>query len=150
VRFRGPKLVAFLGSSLGNYEPDGASALLRRVARVMGNNDRFLLGTDLAKDASILGPAYDDAPGGTPPVNRNLLVRINRELGADFEPDRFAHRAVYRPDLGRVEIYLDSLTGQTVRVPGAGVTVEFAEGESIHTENSHKYTPEALALLAAR
>src|SRR5262249_32953729 len=86
ARLRGPKLVAFLGSSLGNYEAEAAEALLRQVARVMGPDDRFLLGTDLAKDTSILGPAYDDARGVTARFNRNLLVRINRELGADFEP----------------------------------------------------------------
>jgi dimethylhistidine N-methyltransferase len=150
ARFRGPKLLAFLGSSLGNYEPDDAAALLTRVARVMGPGDRFLLGTDLAKDASVLDPAYDDAQGVTARFNRNLLVRINRELGADFAPERFAHRAAYHPERGRVEIHLVSLAAQTVRIPGAGVTVGFAEGEPIHTENSHKYTPEALAALAAR
>jgi dimethylhistidine N-methyltransferase len=150
AQVRGPKLVAFLGSSLGNYEADEAAELLTRVASVMGPGDRFLLGTDLAKDAAILEPAYDDAQGVTARFNRNLLVRINRELGADFAPDRFAHRAAYRPELGRVEMHLVSQGAQTVHVPGAGVTVDFEAGESIHTENSHKYTPQALATLAGR
>lgn len=149
ARFHGPKLVLFLGSSLGNYEPDDASALLGRVARVMSPDDRFLLGTDLAKDASVLEPAYDDSEGVTARFNRNLLARINRELGADFDEERFRHRAVYRADLGRVEMHLVSLADQTVRLPGAGLTIRFDEGESIHTENSHKYTPENLHDLAA-
>lgn len=148
--FRGPKLLVFLGSSLGNYEPDAAAALLRRVAEVMGPEDRFLLGTDLAKDAAVLEPAYDDAQGVTARFNLNLLTRINRELGADFVPERFRHRAVYRADLGRVEMRLVSLADQTVRIQSAGLTVRFAEGEWVHTESSHKYTPEALADLAAR
>lgn len=149
-RVRGPKLIAFLGSSLGNYETDAAVALLSRVAEIMSPDDRFLLGTDLAKDASILEPAYDDAEGVTARFNKNLLVRINRELRADFDLDTFAHRADYRPELGRVEMRLVSLRDQTVNVPGAGISADFAEGESIHTENSHKYTTEVLADLAGR
>jgi dimethylhistidine N-methyltransferase len=150
ARFRGPKVLAFLGSSLGNYDIDSASALLSNVARAMGPDDRFLLGTDLAKSAAVLEPAYDDAQGVTARFNRNLLVRINRELGANFRPERFAHRATYFPDRGRVEMHLVSPVEQVVRVPGAGVTVDFAAGESIHTENSYKYTPEALNDLADR
>lgn len=150
TRLRDPKLIVFLGSSLGNYEPGAAAALLGNVARVMGPADRFLLGTDMAKDASVLEPAYDDAQGVTARFNRNLLARINRELRADFALDRFRHRAVYRADLGRVEMLLVSLKDQTVRVPDARLVVPFAEGESIHTENSHKYTPEALRDLARR
>lgn len=150
ARSRGPKLVVFLGSSLGNYEPDAARALLAAVARVLGPDDRFLLGTDLAKDAALLEAAYDDPHGVTARFNLNLLVRINRELRADFVPERFRHRAVYRPDVGRVEMHLVSLADQTVTVAAAGVTVGFARGESIHTENSHKYTPDDLRDLAAR
>ena len=149
ARFRGPKLIAFLGSSLGNYEPEAAMALLAKLRSVLDVDDRFLLGTDLAKDASLLEPAYNDSQGVTARFNRNLLVRINHELGADFAPERFQHRSVYREDLGRVEMHLISLTDQTVRIPGAGFSVHFEEGESIHTENSHKYRPEALRDLAA-
>lgn len=150
ARIGGPRLWIFLGSSLGNYAPDEAVALLAEVAEAMGPDDRLLLGTDLVKDPAVLEAAYDDAQGVTARFNLNLLVRINRELGADFDLDRFAHRAVYRPDLARVEMHLVSRADQTVRVPGANLSVNFSEGETIHTESSHKYTPETLAALAAR
>ncbi|MGE3821240.1 MAG: L-histidine N(alpha)-methyltransferase [Isosphaeraceae bacterium] len=149
-RVKGPKLIAFLGSSLGNYVTEDAVGLLRRVAAVMTPEDRFLLGTDMAKDAAILEPAYDDAQGLTARFNRNLLVRINRELHADFDRNHFAHKAVHRADLGRVEMHLVSLRTQTVNVPGANLSVTFDEGETIHTENSHKYTTETLAELSER
>jgi dimethylhistidine N-methyltransferase len=149
ARFPGPKLVMFLGSSIGNYEPAEAVALLADVARVMGPDDRFLLGTDLVKDRLRLERAYDDAQGVTARFNRNLLTRINRELGADFAPGRFRHQAVFRADLARVEMHLVSLADQSVTIPAAELTVRLAEGESIHTENSHKYTLESLARLAA-
>lgn len=146
----GPKLWVFLGSSLGNYDDEGAAALLRQLAHAMGPDDRFLLGTDLAKDAATLEAAYDDAQGVTAQFNLNILTRINRELGADFDLDAFAHRAVYRPDLGRVEMHLVSRSAQAVRIPGASLTVRFDSGESIHTESSHKYTLEGLRDLARR
>lgn len=149
-QIRGPKLILFLGSSLGNYGDEDALALLRHIAKAMGPEDRFLLGTDLAKDRAILEAAYDDAQGVTAAFNRNLLSRINRELGADFDPQTFAHEARYRADLGRVEMHLVSCLEQTVRVPGSGIDVRFAAGESIHTENSHKYTIESLSSLASR
>ncbi|MBY0396652.1 MAG: L-histidine N(alpha)-methyltransferase, partial [Thermoleophilia bacterium] len=149
-RVRGPKLIAFLGSSLGNYAADDAVELLIKVAAVMTPADRLLLGTDLAKDAAVLEPAYDDAQGVTARFNKNLLTRINRELGADFALDAFDHAAVYRPDRGRVEMHLVSRRDQAVTIPGAGIVAEFAAGESIHTENSHKYTTQGLADLARR
>src|SRR5262249_30103700 len=96
-----PRLWVFLGSSLGNYEDEEAADLLGQVASAMSPDDRLLLGTDLAKDAATLEAAYDDAQGVTAQFNRNLLERINRELGADFDVTRFAHRAIYRPDRGR-------------------------------------------------
>jgi L-histidine Nalpha-methyltransferase len=145
-----PRLWVFLGSSLGNYEADEAADLLGQLASSMGPDDRLLLGTDLVKDAATLEAAYDDARGVTARFNLNLLERINRELGADFDPGRFSHRAVYRPEPGRVEMHLVSREEQVVRIPGAAMTVRFAEGESIHTENSHKYTPERLRDLARR
>lgn len=149
-RLRGPKLVVFLGSSLGNSEPAEAVALLGEVAAAMGPEDRFLLGTDLDKDRAVLEAAYDDAEGVTARFNRNLLVRINRELGADFAPERWGHEARYRPELRRVEMHLVSRGEQVVNFDGLGLTARFADGESIHTENSHKYTPALLADLAAR
>ena len=145
-----PKLILFLGSSLGNYEEGPAADLLGKVAGVMGSADRLLLGTDLVKDRATLEAAYDDATGVTAAFNRNLLARVNRELGADFDTRRFAHEARYRDDLGRVEMHLVSLDDQSVNIPGAGLTVRFAQGESIHTENSHKYTVEGLQALAWR
>ncbi len=149
-RLNRPKLILFLGSSLGNYEEATAIDLLGHIAKVMGPSDRLLLGTDLAKDKATLEAAYDDARGVTAEFNRNLLTRINRELGADFMPERFGHEARYRADLGRVEMHLVSLADQVVRVPGADLVVKFRRGESIHTENSHKYTVEALGRIAAR
>lgn len=149
-RIPGPRLWVFLGSSLGNYATEEASELLTQVAAAMGEDDRLLLGTDLAKAAATLEAAYDDAAGVTARFNLNLLARINRELGADFNLDQFQHRAVYRPELGRVEMHLVSRIAQTVRIPGAALAVDFAAGEAIHTENSHKYTPEALTELAHR
>lgn len=140
ARFQGPKLVVFLGSSLGNYETDEAVDLLARIARGLKPTDRLLLGTDLIKDQTTLESAYDDAAGLTAKFNKNLLVRINRELSADFNVDRFAHRARFRADRSRVEMHLVSLEDQVVRVPGAGLTATFTAGEAIHTESSHKYS----------
>ena len=144
-----PRLIAFLGSSLGNYTRDEAGGLLSSIRQVMGPDDRLLLGTDLAKDRATLEAAYDDASGVTARFNRNLLVRINRELDGTFDVERFGHRARWRPDAGRVEIELVSLADQVVRIPGASLVVSFAEGEGIHTENSHKYRPADLEELAA-
>ena len=138
------------GSSLGNYSPEEAVALLGQVARIMRPEDRLLLGTDLAKDRAILEAAYDDAQGVTAQFNGNLLRRINRELGADFDLDQFRHRAVYRPELGRVEMHLIARSDQVVRIPAADLTVRFEAGESIHTESSHKYTRDVLRHLAER
>jgi dimethylhistidine N-methyltransferase len=145
---KGPKLWVFLGSSLGNYEPVEASALLRQLAWAMGPADRFLLGTDLEKDAAVLEAAYDDAQGVTAEFNRNLLVRINRELGANFDPARFAHQARWRAEAGRVEMHLVSLAPQQVRVPAARLAVTIEERESIHTENSYKYSIDNIGNLA--
>ncbi len=145
-----PKCMVFLGSSLGNYETDESVSLLRHMARTMGPHDRLLLGTDLVKDSAVLEAAYDDAQGVTARFNLNLLDHINRELGADFKLSQFAHKAVYRPDRQRVEMYLVSLNDQTVQIPAANVVIRFAQGESIHTENSHKYSIEGLRDLGER
>jgi dimethylhistidine N-methyltransferase len=147
---RRPKCLLFLGSSLGNYEADEAADLLAFLARIMGSDDRLLLGTDLVKEAATLEAAYDDAHGVTAEFNRNLLHRINRELGADFVPDRFDHRARYRADWRRVEMHLISRGSQVVTIPAADLVVRFRPGEAIHTENSHKYTTDSLGNLADR
>ncbi len=149
-RFDRPKLFVFLGSSLGNYEPDQAVDLLSLIARSMDPSDRLLLGTDLDKDPKILEAAYDDAQGVTARFNLNLLERINRELGGNFAVERFEHQARYRNDLHRVEMHLVSREDQEVVIPGAGLTVKFSEGESIHSENSHKYNPAILDELGNR
>ena len=149
-RFDRPKLFVFLGSSLGNYEADEAVDLLSLLASSMDRSDRLLLGTDLDKDPATLEAAYDDAQGVTARFNLNLLERINRELGGRFDLNQFEHQARYRGDLRRVEMHLVSRSAQEVAIPGAGLTIRFDEGESIHTENSHKYTPEMLRSLADR
>lgn len=150
ARSRGPRLIIFLGSSLGNYTMDAAAELLRMVRQTMSADDRLLLGVDMAKDRAVLEAAYDDARGVTAAFDLNLLRRINRELGADFQIDGFRHMAVYRPDRGRVEIHLVSTRGQAVRISAAGVTVGFVVGETIHTESSYKYTGRMLAELRER
>ena len=133
-----------------NYEIDEAVDLLALIARGMDPSDRLLLGTDLDKDPAILEAAYDDSRGVTARFNLNILARINRELGGRFVLDRFRHEARYHAGLRRVEMHLVSLDDQDVFIPGAGLTVAFARGDSIHTENSHKYTPELLQTLAER
>ncbi len=144
------KLVIFLGSSLGNYETEAAVELLSAIGESLSPGDRLLLGTDLVKDRATLEAAYSDSQGVTARFNQNLLTRINRELGGDFVVEKFAHEARFRADLCRVEMHLVSLEEQVVRVAGAGIVARFGRGESIHTESSHKYTPELLADLAMR
>ena len=149
-RLDGPKLFVFLGSSLGNYEADDAVDLLGLLARQMDPGDRLLLGTDLDKEPSILEAAYDDARRVTARFNLNILERINRELGGDFDLDRFRHESRYRADLRRVEMHLVSRYDHEVAIPAADLVVRFARDESIHTENSHKYTPATLREIAGR
>jgi len=143
------RMVVYIGSSIGNFEPHQAAKLLRRVRAGLKTGDGFLLGVDLAKEDSILLPAYDDAAGVTAAFNRNLLVRLNRELDAEFEPETFAHCAVWNEAKSRVEMHLKSLEVQRVHVGALDLKVDFAAGESIHTENSYKFQPgRAEALLA--
>ncbi len=146
-RARGPRLIVFLGSSLGNYEPEAAVELLSMIRQTMRPDDSLLLGTDLAKERSVLEAAYNDSRGVTAAFNLNLLRRINRELGADFPVDAFEHRAIYDADRGRVEMHLVSTREQTVTIAASRSAFSFAAGESIHTESSHKYTPEMLSHL---
>ncbi len=134
------------GSTLGNFTPDAAVALLRQTAGLCGRAGGLLLGIDMRKDPRVLEAAYNDRRGVTAAFNRNILVRINRELGADFDVEQFAHRAFYNAAQGRIEMHLVSRCEQIVRV--GGVPFFFAKGESIHTENSYKYTFLALAELA--
>ena len=142
------RVVYFPGSTIGNFDPPRADALLRRVARLVGTGGGLLLGVDLRKDAAVLERAYNDAAGVTAAFNRNLLVRANRELGADFDITAFRHVAFYNRARSRIEMHLVSVAEQRVRV--GTVTFQFRAGESIHTENSYKYDVPELAARAAR
>jgi dimethylhistidine N-methyltransferase len=141
ARVPGPRLILYLGSSIGNFEPMQASLLLARLRARLAPGDTLLVGTDLAKDASILLPAYDDAAGVTAAFNRNLLARINRELGADFDLESFTHVAQWNPMASRIEMHLESTRAQQVEIAALRLRVSFEPGETIHTENSYKFTP---------
>lgn len=142
-----PRLGFFPGSTIGNLDPAAARAFLREVRATLGRGARFLVGADLRKDPARLVPAYDDAQGVTAAFNRNVLHRLNREAGADFEPDAFAHRALWNDALGRMEMHLVSRQTQEVRLGGR--LIRFEAGETIHTENSYKHTVDGLRALAA-
>ena len=133
-----PRLLLFIGSSIGNYDPPAAVELLAASRRCLAPGDSLLLGADLRKSEDVLLPAYDDAAGITARFTRNLLVRLNRELGARFDLDGFRHLAVWNPERSRMEIYLESLREQEVPIRALGLSVRFGRGERIHTENSYK------------
>jgi len=144
---RGRPLVGFFpGSTIGNFEPHEADAFLRRAARILGPASRFIVGVDLVKDERVLNAAYNDAAGVTARFNLNVLDRINRELGADFDLDAFAHRAFYNAARSRIEMHLQSLARQKVHVVRRAIA--FRAGETIHTENSYKYTIDSFQALA--
>ena len=141
-RVRGENLlVAFLGSNIGNFDPPDAAALLHDVRAAMQHGDTLLIGADLVKPVEQLQLAYDDPLGVTAAFNCNLLVRLNRELGADFQLDRFAHDARWNARAGRMEMHLVSLGMQRVQIPGADLVIDFQAGETIWTESSYKYEP---------
>jgi dimethylhistidine N-methyltransferase len=137
----GPRLILYLGSSIGNFEPLQASLLLARLRTRLAPGDTLLVGTDMAKDASVLLPAYDDAAGVTAAFNRNLLARINRELDADFNLESFAHVARWNAVASRIEMHLESTCAQQVEIAALRLRTSFEPGETIHTENSYKFTP---------
>jgi L-histidine Nalpha-methyltransferase len=142
------KVVYFPGSTIGNFTPEDAVALLRNVRELAGTGGRLLVGVDLKKDRRTLEAAYDDAAGVTGRFNLNLLARINRELDGDFQLKRFRHKAFYDERLGRIEMHLESVYSQFVHV--AGRRFDFKPGETIHTENSYKYTVPEFQALARR
>ncbi len=142
------RVVYFSGSTIGNFTPGEARALLASITRLVGPGGGLLIGVDLKKDAAILHAAYNDAQGVTAAFNRNLLVRLNREAAADFDLASFSHYAFYEPTHGRIEMHLVSRRAQTVHV--AGVPVVFSRGESVRTEYSYKYGPDDFAALACR
>lgn len=143
-----PRVLFFPGSTIGNFGPADAVALLTGMADIARRGGGLLIGVDLLKPRDVLIPAYDDAEGVTAAFNLNLLERINHELGGTFDLEAFEHRAIFNADDSRVEMHLVSLDDQVVDI--AGVPFRFAAGETIHTENSYKYSPDAFADLASR
>jgi L-histidine N-alpha-methyltransferase len=141
-----PALYAFLGSTIGNFYPPAAIRLLGRVRAAMEPGDRFLMGVDLRKDVARIEAAYNDADGVTAEFNRNMLLVLNHELGADFDPLAFEHLAFYEPVAHRIEMHLVSRRAQLVTVPGVGA-IPFDPGESLRTEISCKHDRESVAQL---
>jgi dimethylhistidine N-methyltransferase len=142
-----PQRVGFFpGSTIGNFEPHEAAAFLRNAGDMLGVNSRIIIGADLVKAAEVLNAAYNDAAGVTADFNTNLLLRMNRELGGTFRPDSFEHHAFFNRERSRIEMHLASLRRQKVKV--AGETFDFRAGETIHTENSYKYSVDSLRALA--
>ena len=142
-----PALVLFLGSTIGNFTPAEAQSFLACIRARLRPGDSLLLGADLVKPRELLLRAYDDSLGVTAAFNLNLLARINRELAADFDLSRFAHEARWNARDSRIEMHLRSRVAQTVRINTLGMTVSFTPGETIWTESSHKFRPEALCRL---
>ena len=143
----GRSLIAFLGSNIGNFDPPGAAAFLSNVRRSVSRHDALLVGVDLVKPERALLLAYDDPLGVTAAFNRNLLVRINRELGADFDVDQFRHQAVWNGSESRIEMHLVAGCAQRVRIDHAELDVHLEAGERIWTESSYKYSPDGIRAL---
>lgn len=138
------KLILFLGSSLGNFDPTDVLGFMHMIRKHMQDEDMFLIGLDMHKNSQILNAAYNDVRGVTAQFNLNILARINRELDGDFNLDKFEHKAFYNEPKGRVEMHLVSKVEQEVNIEGVEETISFARGESIHTENSYKFTLEQI------
>jgi dimethylhistidine N-methyltransferase len=141
-----PKVGFFPGSTLGNFEPHEACAFLRSARQILGKGAQMIIGVDLEKDERVLYDAYNDTAGVTARFNLNVLVRINRELGGNFDLSSFTHRAIYNRERHRIEMHLISKKPQTVRL--LGTSLAFRAGESIHTENSYKYSIDRFTALA--
>src|ERR1700733_13031021 len=146
-RFHGTTLAMYIGSSIGNFSPEEARAILRNLRSQLRAGDALLLGTDMVKDEATLVRAYDDRDGVTAEFNLNILHRLNRELGADFDTSCFRHRARWNRAESRIEMHLESTRDQYVDIPAAQLNLEFAAFETIHTENSYKFTPSTLSAL---
>lgn len=146
---RARTLALFLGSNISNFDIEEAHRFLRALRNVLQQGDALLLGADLKKDPAVLEAAYNDALGVTSAFNLNVLTRINRELGGTFDLRSFQHKAFYNEEMGRIEIYIESLVDQRVRIEKLDLEVEFAAGELIHTENSYKYDIAGIERLAA-
>jgi dimethylhistidine N-methyltransferase len=140
----GPRLLAFLGSTIGNFDEEQRAAFYRTLALSLTSDDVLLLGADLVKEPEVLVRAYDDAAGVTAEFDKNVLHVLNRELGADFDPEGFDHVAVWNTEHERIEMRLRSRRAQTVKVPDLDLSVDFAEGEDLRTELSCKFRRETL------
>ena len=141
------KVVYFPGSTIGNFTPEKARKFLKKIANLSGPSGGLLIGVDTKKDPEILEKAYNDESGITAEFNKNMLVRLNRELNANFDLNKFSHKALYNEKEGRIEMHLVSLENQKVAV--SGEIIPFKKGETIHTENSCKYTPQEFEKLAS-
>lgn len=147
---RSRTLALFLGSNISNFDLDEALRFLRAMRSVLNKGDALLLGADLKKDPAVLEAAYNDALGVTSAFNLNVLARINRELNGTFDLHNFRHRAFYNEEVGRIEIYIESLIDQRVRIEKLDLEIEFGAGELIHTENSYKYDMNGIRALAGQ
>jgi len=143
-RFRGTTLAMYIGSSIGNFSPPEARSILRNLRSELMPGDGLLLGTDMVKDEATLVQAYDDRDGVTAAFNLNILHRLNKELGADFDTGCFRHRARWNRVESRMEMHLESTCNQCVNIPAAQLRVQFSAFETIHTENSYKFTRDTL------
>lgn len=143
----GKKLALFLGSTIGNFEPEEAREFLAELRRTLAPGDALLAGFDMVKEPATLHAAYNDSQGVTARFNKNLLERINRELGGRFDLEAFRHVAFWNPEASRIEMHLESLCEQTVWIQDLGRCFYFAHGERIHTENSYKFSPPGIASL---
>lgn len=143
----GRKLVLFIGSTIGNFEADEAAQFLLRVHDSLRPGDALLLGFDMVKSAALLHAAYNDAQGVTAKFNENVLMRINRELGGQFDMESFQHAAFWNPAMSRIEMHLESRVQQKVWIRDLGRGFDFLAGERIHTENSYKFTPASIAAM---
>jgi dimethylhistidine N-methyltransferase len=146
-RFRGNTLAMYIGSSIGNFSPEEARTILRNLRSELRAGDALLLGTDMVKDVATLVRAYDDRDGVTAAFNLNILHRLNRELGANFDTSCFRHRARWNRRESRIEMHLESTRNQCVDIPAAELTIQFAASETIHTESSYKFTQKTLGAL---
>ncbi len=146
-RFNGTTLAMYIGSSIGNFSPQEARTILRNLRSELRAGDALLLGTDMVKDEATLVRAYDDGDGVTAAFNLNILHRLNRELSANFDTSCFRHRARWNRPGSRIEMHLESTCDQCVSIPAAELSVQFAAFETIHTENSYKFTQNTLRAL---
>lgn len=147
---RGTRLMLYIGSSIGNFDPEHAQELLDSMRSSLRRGDALLLGTDMRKDEATLVAAYDDSLGVTAQFNKNVLARINRELGADFDLDLFRHIALWNSDESRIEMHLESEEAHSVFIPALRKRIPFDRGERIHTENSYKYTLKTVEQMLTR